>query len=76
MYINSKDINNIQVKRHEKNLRSTKKVKMKEPFSGLTKLHQSPYYRGIKLWESLPDTVQKSENKIIFKNEVKKIIKT
>ena len=76
MYINSKDINNIQVKRHEKNLRSTKKVKMKEPFSGLMKLHQSPYYRGIKLWESLPDTVQKSENKIIFKNEVKKIIKT
>ena len=67
MYINSKDINNIKNWTHNINLRSTKTVKMKEDFSGLTKLHRSPYYRGIKLWESLPETVQ-------LKNEVKKII--
>ena len=74
MYINSKDINNIKNRTHDINLRSTKKVKMKEDFSGLTKLHRSPYYRGIKLWESLPETVQHAETKIIFKNEVKKNI--
>ena len=46
MYISSKDSTNIKMITHNKNLRSTKKVKMKEDFSGLTKLHQSPYYRG------------------------------
>ena len=55
MYITSKDSTNIKMITHDKNLHSTTKVKMKEDFSGLTKLHQSPYYRGVKLWEALPE---------------------
>ena len=74
MYIESKDSNNIKEDSHGMNLRSSKKVKLKEKFSDMTKLHKSPYFRGLKLWETLPDDVQKAENKEMFKNRVKTII--
>ena len=56
------------------NLRSSKKVRLKENFSSLTKVHNSPYFRGLKLWDSLPEKVKKAENSQIFKNEVKKLV--
>ena len=74
MYIASKDINNIKEESHGRNLRSSKKVKLKDEFSDMTKLHKSPYFRGLRLWELLPDEVQKSESIEIFKNHVKKVI--
>ena len=39
-------------------LRSNKKVKMKYKFSRLAKLYNSPYYKGVKLWNILPDYIQ------------------
>ena len=38
-----------------------KKIKMKNIFSGPTKLHLSPYYRGCTLWSQLPEDIQKAE---------------
>ena len=74
MYIASKDIDNIEDVTHNMNLRSSKKVRLKENFSSLTKLHNSPYFRRLKLWDSLPEKVQKAENNQIFKNDVKKLV--
>ena len=42
MYNISKDVRNINDIKHIKNLRSRKKVKLKNEFSGLTKLPKSP----------------------------------
>ena len=51
-------------------LRSTKKVKMKYKFSRLTKLHNSPYYRGVKLWNKLPANIQSCKVKLEFKKRI------
>ena len=44
---------------------------MRNKFSGLTKLHVSPYYGGCSLWTTLPEDVQKVENMNVFKHKVK-----
>ena len=44
---------------------------MKYKFSNLTKLHKSPYYRGVKLWNNLPENVQKCN----VKRELKKMVR-
>ena len=49
MHYQSKDEINIMLERCERMLRSNNKVKMKYAFSSLTKLHNSPYSRGVKL---------------------------
>ena len=63
MYTESKIPSNIEESRDYMILRSTKKVKMKSDFTKLTKIQRSPYYRGLKLWNSLPENVQKEESK-------------
>ena len=71
MYGQSKiDINMVQ-ESCDRILRSTKKVKMKYNFSKLTKLHNSPYYRGVKLWNSLPVDIQVCTVKSEFKQTVR-----
>ena len=47
---------------------------IKEDSHGMKKLHKSPYFRGLKVWGTLPDNIQKAENKEMFKNRVKTII--
>ena len=74
MYDKSKDLNNIEDIPHGINLRSRKKVKLKTAFSGLTKIHVSPYYRGCCLWNQLPVEIQKAENRYVFQQQVKKQI--
>ena len=71
MYDKSKNDENVEVILHDINLRSRGKVKMKTQFSGLTKLHSSPYYRGCQLWGNLPKEIQKAENRNVFKSMVK-----
>ena len=71
MYEQSKDEINIATNKCDKILRSTRKVKMKYKFSSLTKLHNSPYYRGVKLWNKLPVGIQNCEKKSEFKNLVR-----
>ena len=67
MYDQSKMEINVTLELSDRILRSTKKVKMKYTFSNLTKLHNSPYYRGVKLWNSLPVHIQKCSLKSEFK---------
>ena len=74
MYIASKDSNNFREVTHNMNLRSSDKIKLKEEFSDKTKLHKSPYFRGLKLWGSLPVDVQRAESIEVFKLGVKKNI--
>ena len=72
MYGQSKIEINVASELSERILRSTKKVKMKYAFSSLTKLHNSPYYRGVKLWNSLPVHIQTCSSKSEFKKLLRK----
>ena len=54
-------------------LRSDNKTGMKYNFSSLTKLHNSPYYRGVKLWNTLPAHVQRCNVRYEFKKELRKM---
>ena len=75
MFKQSKEIDNLEVISHDINLRSRGRIKLKNKFSGLSKLHASPYYRGCALWTKLPENVQKAENITVFKNYIKGNIK-
>ena len=70
MYSQSKIENNIQGKKEHMTLRSSVKVKLKSDFTKLTKIQHVPYYRGVKLWDNLPETVQKEMDKSKFKTEL------
>ena len=74
MYTESKIPSNIEESRDYMILRRTKKAKMKSDFTKLTKIQCSPYYRGLKLWNSLPENVQKEESKSKFKFKLSKCI--
>ena len=68
MYYQSQNEIKLVEDRCERILRSNNKVKMKYKFSNLTKLHNSPYYEGVKLWNALPEQILCKVN-----NEFKKI---
>ena len=71
MYNHSTKDENVDIITHNINLRSRNKVKLKNKFSSLTKLHVSPYYRGCVLWDQLPENIQTAENITAFKSQVK-----
>ena len=75
MYGQSKNEINVVKERRDRILRNNKKVKMKYNFSNLTKLHTSPFYRGVKLWNKLPEKIQKCNVKREFKKLVQDCIK-
>ena len=49
-------IQNLEIDTVTINLRSKKKVHMKKDFTSKTKVLNSPLYRGLKFWDSLPST--------------------
>ena len=51
-------------------LRSSKAVKMNHKFTRLTKIQKSPYYRGLALWDKLPQEIQNDKSKTEFKTTV------
>ena len=53
-------------------LRSRPKVKLKNKFTKITKVYNSPLYCGVHLWDKLRPDLQKEENNIKFKLEIKK----
>ena len=68
MYTQSiKDENIVDVKKHIK-LRSDVKVKFKSDFTRLTKIQKSPHYRGLGLWNILPEDIQKEQVQVKFKD--------
>ena len=72
MYEQSRDTDNVYIRNCNINLRSSNKVKMKSSFTRLTKVKKSPLYRGLDLWNMLPDELQNEPSKIQFKSEIKK----
>ena len=69
MYSQCKEEINIVKETCDRILRSNKKVKMKYKFSSLTKLLNSPYYRALKIWNTLPDYIQNCKGKLTLKNK-------
>ena len=75
MYTQSKKDENIVVVNKHMKLRSDVKVKLKSDFTRLTKIQKSPYYRGLGLWNILPEDIQKEQVQVKFKEKVKLFIK-
>ena len=74
MYNESKNHANIDLYRPSMVLRSAKNVKMNHKFTRLTKIQRSPYYRGLVLWDKLPQQMQNIDNKKDFKNCIKSCV--
>ena len=53
-------------------LHSSNRLKLKSQFTRLTKVQKSPYYRGLELWDKLPEKLQNEPSKLKFKGEIKK----
>ena len=69
-----KVVSNIDISRPNMDLRSRPKVKLKNNFTAITKVYNSPHYRGMRLWDKLPPTLQKEENNIKFKTEINRYV--
>ena len=54
-------------------LRSRTKVKIKNAFTGITKMYDSPLYRGLRLWDKLPPELQKEKKNVIFKHKLQAV---
>ena len=48
-------------------LRKNSKIKFKTRTTKLTKVANSPYYRGVRLWDRLNESTQKATTKAKFK---------
>ena len=70
MYNQSQEENNLKECNLNMELRSAKKVKMKSDFTSKTRVLNSPLYRGLKLWDSLPANIQKEKDKYKFKRKL------
>ena len=72
MFFQSKDDINRIYNKCERVLRSSKRINLKYKFSHLTKIHNSPFYRGVKLWNGLPVEIQNCKVKSEFKKMLKR----
>ena len=54
-------------------LRSRRKVKFKKQKRNLEKIMKSPLYRGVKLWDMIPEDIQRSVTKVKFKTMLKSV---
>ena len=57
-------------------LRSKNKVKLKTKYTSKAKVQNSPLYRGIFLWNQLPEPIQKLEQLTHFKTQIRTYIDT
>ena len=73
MFTQSKEEINRVNRKSDTILSSNLKMLLKYKFSNLTNLHNSPFYRGVKLWNKLPDKIQKFTEKSEFKQMVKNL---
>ena len=70
MYAQSSKAEYIEPLSCDKNLRSAEKIKLRNNFTNKTKVLNSPLYRGIRLWNSLPPDIQKETDKYSFKKRI------
>ena len=73
MYCQSKDEINLVNSKCDRILRSNSKRMLKYNFSNLTKLHNSPFYHGVKAWNDLSMEIQRCNSRIEFKKLVKNL---
>ena len=74
MFRHSKMTDHLDKTRPEFILRNSNKLKFKIKTTQLTKVQNSPYYRGVSLWDHLPEDVQKATTKVKFKNHLAKLM--
>ena len=55
-------------------LRSRPKVKLRNKFTSITKVYNSPLYREMGLRDQLPPKLQKEENNIKFKSDINRYV--
>ena len=55
----NKSTTNLEKCSSKMKLSSAKKVKLKNDFTSKTRIYNSPLYRGMRLWDSLPPDLQK-----------------
>ena len=53
--------------------RSSGKIKFSSDVTAITRVHNSPLYRGMALWDKLPMDIQKLDSKMDFKRAIKNI---
>ena len=70
MYRLSKIDSYLDLTRPEIDLRSRNKIKFSTAKTKLTKVMKSPYYRGVSLWDMLPEEVQRATTKVRFKRSI------
>ena len=73
--LGKQNINKLQIQRPKIELRSKNKVKFKNKFTNITKVQNSPLYRGIFLWDQLPMDLQLDPDLKSFKNGVRSLIR-
>ena len=73
MFGQSRNEMNIDSYRPERILRSRNKVKLKSKFTRINKIQKSPYYRGIILWDTIPQNLQCEQSKVNFKNAINRL---
>ena len=67
MYRLSRTDSYIDLARPEMDLRSRNKIKFSMAKTKMTKVTKSPYYRGVSLWDMLPEEVQRATTKVRLK---------
>ena len=72
IYSQSTDVQNLKIDTVKTNLRSKNKVRLKNDFTSKTRVFNSPLYRGLRLWDSLPSDLQKEKDSRIFKKRIAK----
>ena len=70
MYNQSFQIENLVNAFTDGKLRSMNMVKMKNEFTGKPKVVNSPLYRGLRLWDTLPTDIQKEPDKNVLKKKI------
>ena len=72
IYKRSKNCDLLLKENEEKTFtRSSTKVKFDIDFTSITRVQNSPLYRGVTLWNSLSEHAQKSGLKYVFKGAIK-----
>ena len=74
MFVLSRD--ETYLRKAPRETRIAQKLVFKVPTKILPVYERSPYYQGVKLWDSLDKEIQKKENVILFKKEIENCTKS
>ena len=71
IHAKSSSLKSMDSESHRIELRSNTKVKIKMDFTAKTRVFNSPLYRGVRLWNSLPANLQTEKDKNTFKKKLR-----